>query len=61
MCSAVNAKEKTLEEIDKTGLPTLANTVLTGAILEAGRRSLDEKRVVAIVRTGKGAEGWALE
>jgi len=35
--------------------------VLTGAILEAGRKSLDEKRTVEIVREGEGAEGWALK
>ena len=39
----VNEGMATIEELDKReGLPTLANTVLTTAILEAGRRSLDE-------------------
>jgi D-galacturonate reductase len=39
----VNEGTATIEELDKReGLPTLANTVLTTAILEAGRRSLDE-------------------
>ena len=37
----VNEGSVTLEEIDKRGLPTGRNTVLTTAILEAGRRSLD--------------------
>lgn len=31
----------TLDELDNRGLPTLRNTVATTAILEAGRRSLD--------------------
>ena len=53
--------KKTLEDIDARGLPTLANTVVTAAILEAGRRSLDERRIVEIVMDeGKGAEGWSL-
>lgn len=39
----VNEGTATLEQLDKReGLPTLANTVLTTAILEAGRRSLDD-------------------
>ena len=39
----VNQGKVTLEELDgREGLPTLANTVLTTAILEAGRRSLDD-------------------
>ena len=40
---------KTLEDLDAMGLPTLKNTIATGAILEAGRRSLDEKRSIEIV------------
>lgn len=39
----------TLDDLDKRGLPTLKNTIATGAILEAGRRSLDEKRPIDIV------------
>jgi D-galacturonate reductase len=35
-------KEIDLQTLDKT-LPTIANTALTTAILEAGRRSLEEK------------------
>ena len=53
---AVNALKEgkvTLEELDQRSLPTLANTVLTTAILEAGRRSLDEGRSVEIVKGGK--------
>ena len=49
----VNDGKVTLEELDKRGLPTLGNTVMTTAILEAGRRSLDDGgRGVKIV--GKG-------
>lgn len=39
----------TLEDLDKRGLPTLQNTMATGAILHAGRISLDEGRAVEIV------------
>jgi D-galacturonate reductase len=39
----------TLDELDKRGLPTIKNTLGTGAILHAGRISLDEKRSVEIV------------
>lgn len=39
----------TLEDLDKRGLPTLQNTMATGAILHAGRISLDESRPVEIV------------
>jgi D-galacturonate reductase len=42
----------TLDELDKRGLPTLKNTLATSAILEAGRRSLDEGRGVGIVVEG---------
>ncbi|KAK6359753.1 hypothetical protein TWF696_000894 [Orbilia brochopaga] len=45
-CNKLNAGEITLEELDKRGLPTLVNTAATGAILHAGRVSLDEKRTV---------------
>ena len=38
----------TLDALDRKGLPTLANTIVTTAILEAGRRSLDEGRKIAI-------------
>ncbi|KAM7201755.1 hypothetical protein V8F20_004716 [Naviculisporaceae sp. PSN 640] len=47
-CRAVNAGELRPEDLDKKGLPTLRNTIATTAILEAGRRSLDEKRAVGI-------------
>lgn len=53
-CNKVNAGEVTPEQLDqRKGLPTLANTVATTAILEAGRRSLDENRPVDI-REEKG-------
>ncbi|CAF9903737.1 MAG: hypothetical protein ALECFALPRED_002953 [Alectoria fallacina] len=39
----------TLDELDRRGLPTLKNTIATTAILEAGRRSLNEGRGVEIV------------
>lgn len=53
-CRAVNSGALTPEDLDKKGLPTLANTVATTAILEAGRRSIDENREVGIeVRDGK--------
>lgn len=40
--TAVNEGRVSLAELDKRGLPTLRNTILTTAILEAGRRSLDD-------------------
>ncbi|KAF2403570.1 NAD(P)-binding protein [Trichodelitschia bisporula] len=48
----------TLDELDQRGLPTIKNTIATAAILEAGRRSLDEGRSIKIV---EGADGWTLE
>ncbi|KAF9511681.1 hypothetical protein BS47DRAFT_1372984 [Hydnum rufescens UP504] len=39
---------------DQHDLPTIRNTVLTTAILEAGRRSLDEKRSVGIEQNANG-------
>ncbi|KAH8120139.1 NAD-binding protein [Phellopilus nigrolimitatus] len=55
---AVNAGESKPEDFDAHGLPTIANTVLTTAILNAGRISLDEKRPVGIKLSGNQ---WALE
>jgi D-galacturonate reductase len=55
---AVNEGSATPAEFDAVGLPTLANTVLTTAILHAGRISLDEKRPVYIKQVG---DEWALE
>ncbi|TDL28669.1 NAD(P)-binding protein [Rickenella mellea] len=49
---AVNGGQAKAEDYDKHGLPTIANTVLTTAILNAGRISLDEKRPVGIKQSG---------
>lgn len=43
---------------DAQDLPTIKNTVLTTAILEAGRRSLDEKRTIGIEKDANGQ--WIL-
>ena len=57
-CVAVNSGKATPEDLDAKGLPTLANTIATTAILEAGRRSIDEAREVGIsIENGK----WKLE
>lgn len=55
---SVNAKLTTPAEYDTHGLPTIANTVVTTAILHAGRISLDEKRPVGIKKSG---DQWILE
>ena len=55
---SVNAGETTPDDYDKHGLPTIANTVLTTAILHAGRISLDEKRPVNVKQAG---DEWVLE
>ena len=47
--TGLKEKRFTLDELDMRGLPTLLNTVATTAILEAGRRSLDEGRTVEIL------------
>ncbi|KAH6626313.1 hypothetical protein B0J18DRAFT_424534 [Chaetomium sp. MPI-SDFR-AT-0129] len=47
-CRAVNAGELKPADLDAKGLPTLRNTIATTAILEAGRRSIDEGREVRI-------------
>ncbi|KAK3299418.1 uncharacterized protein B0H64DRAFT_99893 [Chaetomium fimeti] len=47
-CRAVNARELKPADLDAKGLPTLRNTIATTAILEAGRRSIDENREVRI-------------
>lgn len=48
-CRQVNAGALRPADLDAKGLPTLRNTVNTTAILEAGRRSIDERREVRIV------------
>ena len=55
---ALKEGRATLDDLDERGLPTLKNTIATGAILEAGRISLDEKRPVEIVE--KAGE-WSLK
>ncbi|KAK3373594.1 hypothetical protein B0T24DRAFT_269623 [Lasiosphaeria ovina] len=50
-CRAVNAGTLKPADLDAKGLPTLRNTIATTAILEAGRRSLDEHREVRIEKT----------
>lgn len=55
---SVNAGTSNADDFDAHGLPTLANTVLTTAILHAGRKSLDEKRPVNIKLEGNK---WVLE
>jgi len=56
-CRAVNAGALRPADLDAKGLPTLRNTIATTAILEAGRRSLDEEREVGIKVDG---ETWEL-
>jgi len=48
-CQALKEGRASLEDLDRRGLPTLKNTIATGAILEAGRISLDQRRPVEIV------------
>ncbi|KAL7805584.1 putative D-galacturonic acid reductase [Trichoderma aethiopicum] len=48
-CRAVNEGRATPADLDAKGLPTLENTIATTAILEAGRRSIDEGREIRIV------------
>jgi D-galacturonate reductase len=48
-CKGLREGKVSLDDLDKRGLPTLKNTIATGAILEAGRISLDEKRPVDII------------
>lgn len=56
---ALKEGEVTLDELDRRDLPTLRNTVGTMAVLEAGRRSLDELRAIEIVEAGHGL--WVLK
>lgn len=57
-CRAVNAGDATVDSLDGKSLPTLKNTIATTAILEAGRRSIDEGREIKIVVDG---DKWSLE
>lgn len=54
---SINAGTSKAADYDGHGLPTIKNTVLTTAILNAGRISLDEKREVKIEKDG---EAWKL-
>ncbi|KAI0199005.1 hypothetical protein F4808DRAFT_433840 [Astrocystis sublimbata] len=51
-CQAVNNGSLKPADLDARGLPTLANTIATTAILEAGRRSIDENREIKIEIVG---------
>lgn len=55
---SVNAGMSQPLDYDTHGLPTIANTVLTTAILHAGRISLDERRPVEI---NYSEDKWSLE
>ena len=50
---SVNAGLSKVDYYDTHGLPTIKNTVMTTAILHAGRVSLDEKRPVFIKHDGE--------
>ena len=54
---SVNGGTSEPSDYDKHGLPTIENTVLTTAILHAGRISLDERRAVYIKLS---EDKWAL-
>lgn len=47
-CQAINDGTLKPADLDAKGLPTLRNTIATTAILEAGRRSIDENREIRI-------------
>ncbi|PVF97578.1 NAD(P)-binding protein [Serendipita vermifera] len=55
---AVNAGTSKPGDFDTQGFPTIANTIITTAILHAGRKSLDEKRPVFIKNQNNK---WVLE
>lgn len=55
---ALKEGRATLDDLDRRGLPTLKNTIATGAILEAGRISLDQNRPVEIVEKD---QQWTLQ
>ena len=56
-CRAVNDGSLQPADLDAKGLPTLRNTIATTAILEAGRRSIDEDREIRIEQSG---DSWRL-
>jgi D-galacturonate reductase len=47
-CQKRNDNEIEIDEIDSRHLPTIKNTVLVTAILEAGRRSLDQNKSIEL-------------
>jgi D-galacturonate reductase len=55
---AVNAGTAKPADFDTQGFPTISNTIITTAILHAGRKSLDEKRPVFIKNENNK---WVLE
>jgi D-galacturonate reductase len=57
-CQKLNSKSVTVEDLDKRGLPTIKNTELVTAILEAGRRSLDEQRSIELKKSSNNE--WTL-
>ena len=57
--TALKDGKATLDSLDQRGLPTLKNTIATTAILEAGRRSLDEGRSVLIINSNN--DTWTLK
>jgi D-galacturonate reductase len=54
----VSAGERTAASFEQKGLPTIRSTVLTTAILHAGRKSLDEGRSVLLKQE---EDKWSLE
>ncbi|EGS21074.1 uncharacterized protein CTHT_0029150 [Thermochaetoides thermophila DSM 1495] len=55
-CRSINAGISKPADYDNKGLPTLKNTIATTAILEAGRRSIDENREIRI----ESGDSWKL-
>ena len=56
--TAIKEGKANLDDLDRRGLPTLKNTIATTAILEAGRRSLDEAKSI-VIDEGDG-KSWSL-
>lgn len=57
-CMAVNQGVVSVAGLDQRGLPTLRNTIVTTAILQAGRLSIDQSREVEVIEND-GA--WSLK
>lgn len=59
-CNKFNANpDFTLADLESRKLPTIRNTVLVTAILEAGRRSLDKQKPIHISQDAQ--QNWVLE